>query len=110
MLGLFIIYFIGREFYNLAHDFDKSRWGFAILGIASYYFGTFVAGIILGVIVAFSNSNFLETTPKILINLMSLPVGLLFCWGFYKILEKQWSKKSRAIESNVLDGSIIDNN
>jgi hypothetical protein len=46
MLGLFLLYFIGKSFYELAHEYDKSRWGFAIAGVVAYYFGTFVAGIL----------------------------------------------------------------
>jgi hypothetical protein len=35
MLGLILIYFVGKAFYDLAGLHGKSQWGFAILGIVS---------------------------------------------------------------------------
>jgi len=107
MLGLFLIYFIGKSFYQLAHDYDKSRWGFAILGIVSYYAGTFIGGMILAIIGLIANSNFVETMPHIVLSLIAVPFGLLFCWGFYKILENQWDKPSKSINNDSLDSNIL---
>ena len=33
MLGLVLLYWIGKYFYKLAEEYDKSKWGFAILGL-----------------------------------------------------------------------------
>lgn len=108
MLGLFLIYFIGKSYYHLAHDYDKSRWGYAILGIAVYYAGTFMGGFILGIIGVLSGSMFHETLPNFVLGLLCLPFGLLLCWGIYKMLETIWEKKTIVASDNSLDGNLID--
>ena len=50
MLGLLLLYWIGKYFYKLAEAYDKSKWGFTILGIVVYYAGIVVLGLILGAI------------------------------------------------------------
>jgi hypothetical protein len=107
MLGLFLIYFIGKAFYQLAFEFEKNNWGFAILGIISYYAGTFIGGIILGIIGLLANSDFMETMPNLAINLIALPFGLLACWGFYKILENRWSRPKTVNPSDTLDSTFL---
>ena len=47
MLGLILIYFIGKRFQDLAKTYDNHKWGFAIAGVATYYIGTFIAGILI---------------------------------------------------------------
>lgn len=108
MLGLLLIYFIGKAFYELAHDYKKSRWGFAILGIISYYTGTFLGGIILGIIGALANSNFPQDLPNIVLSLLAIPFGLLTCWVFYKILVGQWNKKEQFKNYETLDGNVVE--
>lgn len=49
MLGILLIYFIGKYFYRLAEKFNQNKWLYAILGIVTYYVGTFVGGIILAI-------------------------------------------------------------
>jgi thiamine transporter ThiT len=109
MIGLLLIYFIGRSYYNLAGEYSKSKWGFAILGIASYYAGAFLAGIIMGIVDLVTGLNYTETLPEIVLGLIAMPFGLLFCWGLYKTLKKQWGKKPRIVASEVLDTNIFDN-
>lgn len=94
MLGLILIYFIGKAFFDLAGEYNKSEWGFAILGIISYYFGTFIGGIILVMIGTFTGSDFFETSHRIILSLLSMPFGLLVCWIFYRILSSEWKYKS----------------
>jgi len=107
MIGLFLIYFIGKKFYELAHDYNKNRWGFAILGIISYYAGTFIAGVLLGIIGLLIESNFVETTPKIILGLIGVPFGLLGSWVFYKLLVSQWNKQVTLKSNDTLDGNLM---
>jgi hypothetical protein len=104
MLGIILIYFIGKPFYDLALHHDKSRWGFAILGVVAYYVGTFVMGIILGIL----SPETIETMNNLLLGLIALPLGLLFAWILYKFLENKWSKDSSNddTDSSVLDGDL----
>jgi hypothetical protein len=62
MLGLVFIYFIGRYYYKLAENHNRSKWGFAVLGVATYYGGTFAAGALLLRLTLVQNSR--RTTFK----------------------------------------------
>ena len=104
MLGILLIYFIGKPFYDLAMHHDKSRWGFAILGVVTYYAGTFVMGIIIGIV----SPETTETMNNLLLGLIALPLGLLFAWLLYKFLENAWSNNSSNddTDSNILDRNL----
>ena len=91
MLGLVLLYFVGKAFYDLAKKHGKNKWLFAILGVVSYYGGIFGAGIVLGLI-GIAYPEFLENASEFAINLMAIPVGVLICWGFYRLLKYQWEK------------------
>ena len=107
MLGLVFIYFIGKVFYALADRYDKSQWGFAILGIVSYYFGIFFGGMIIGVIYEFGLSRSVEDVNEMLLGFMCVPFGALACWGLYKILENRWKEATRSyLSEEVLDAEL----
>ncbi|MDX2249951.1 MAG: hypothetical protein SF052_24415 [Bacteroidia bacterium] len=113
MLGLLLIYFIGKNFYELADDYEKSKWGFAILGVVSYYLGTFLGGIILSIILEISGTNSLDDINSMLVSLIALPFGLLSCIGLYFILKRNWEKNREATESiidNIGKGDHSDDN
>src|SRR6185369_9662041 len=101
MLSILLIYFIGKPFYDLALHHDKSRWGFAILGVLTYFVGTFVMGIILGLFAP----ETIDTMNNFLLTLISLPMGLLFAWLLYKFLQNKWSNSSSNddTDTNILD-------
>jgi hypothetical protein len=102
MLGLLLIYFLGKKFYELAHEYNRSRWGFAILGVVVYYLGTFLAGVVL---VLFGGSS-LDNVPDIVISLLSIPFGLLSAWILYRMLERSWIKTQESTNSDVLDQNL----
>jgi hypothetical protein len=103
MLGILLIYFIGKPFYDLAAHYDKSQWGFAILGVVAYYVGTFVMGFVLGILYP----ETIETMNNLLLGLIALPLGLLFSWLLYKFLENRWSTSS---SNNETDSDVLDQN
>ena len=107
MLGLFLIYFIGKSFYDLAFEFHKSQWGFAILGVVSYYTGTIVVGLVVGLLIEFGVIPSLSGLPDLVLNLMAMPFGLLACWGLYHLLKSQWSKAPARQETDALDTDLI---
>jgi len=104
MLGLLLIYFLGKKFYELAHEYDRSRWGFAILGVVVYYLGTFLAGVII--VLLGSNSAAFLNLPDIVISLMSIPFGLLSAWILYRLLERSWINAKESTDSDVLDQNL----
>lgn len=92
MLGLLLIFFLGKWFYSLAEKYNKHKWGFAILGVVTYYVGTFIAGIFIGIISVVANLDSLLALPDVVLGLIALPFGVLAAWGLYKILENNWKK------------------
>jgi len=107
IFGLFILYYIGKTFYELARLHQRSAWGFAIVGIASYYFGTILGALLIAVYVELVTEKSIDDIPDIALNLMSIPFGLALCWGTYRLLKKMWSRVRIAPEQDeVLDGSL----
>jgi membrane protein implicated in regulation of membrane protease activity len=104
MLGLLLIYFIGKYFYDLAENNNRNKWLFAILGVAVYYLGTFIFGIALGLIAVITNNPSLLDMNNLVLSLIAIPSGLLFVWIFYAILKRVWKNK-RAEQAN---DSLID--
>lgn len=110
MLGLFLIYFIWKHYSELAVTYGKSKW-YGLLGIATYYIGTFIGGIAIAVVALLSSdSNSIDGMDDFLLGLMALPFGLLSVWGLYKILKKRWSNTAEHPnnDSNSLDGHLIE--
>lgn len=103
MLGLLLIYFIGRAFYRLAHDYNKNNWLYAILGIVMYYVGTFFGGVVIAI---FFGEDFFETQSSIVQSLVAIPFGLLFDLIFYLILESVW-KRAKPVDINTLDSNLL---
>jgi hypothetical protein len=104
MLGLLLLYFLGKKFYELAREHGRSRWGFAILGIATYYVGTIIAGVLFILLGAYMGA--FSNLPEIVINLLSIPFGLLSAWLLYRMLERSWINAQTSTESDVLDQNL----
>lgn len=105
MLGLFFIYFIGKQFYELAQDHDRNGWGYAVLGVFMYYIGTFVGAI--GIILAcyLVDIDF-ESINDTLLNILSIPFGMLIGWLTYYFLKKKFIHDTSDI--NILDDNLLD--
>lgn len=111
MLGLLLIYFVGKKFYDLADNYNRSKWGFAILGILSYYVGLLAGAFCLGLALALAfDMMALDSTEELLVSLISIPIGILTCWGFYKLLESNWRKTSRQGFDQILDAGFTKDN
>jgi hypothetical protein len=112
MVGLILLYFVGKAFYDLAGIHQKSQWLFAILGVGSYYAGLVVGGILLAIGYELFLETSIEEVNSTLVGVLALPMGVLACWGFYRLLKNRWSGKQTFSESpeDVLDASLIDEN
>jgi len=109
MLGLLVLYFIGRAYYDLAVTYDKKKWLFAIVGIITYYSGMFLGMVLLAVIDIISGLDYIEELDETLLALIAFPFGLLFCWWFYRFLKNKWSNVKTEDISDILDSDILDN-
>ena len=103
MLGILLIYFIGKRFYDLAEEFNQNKWVYAILSVVIYYaLGTvFVFIVALLDIMVFEWGFDWESTYGM--NLLIVPFGLLAVWGFYMLLENRWKRANPVIKDEIDD-------
>jgi multisubunit Na+/H+ antiporter MnhB subunit len=107
MIGIVLIYFIWKAYYELARKYNKHKWGIAILGIAGYFLGLLIGIVLIALTLEFLLSESIEDYSDNVLGLMSLPVAILFCWLLYIFLDNQWNKPSRTINDEVLDGELL---
>ncbi len=91
MIGLLIIFYAGNLLYKLADKFDKNKWAYAILGVITYYAGTFIFGVVFVLLSTLSNEEVFFGMPELVVNLLSIPFGALLLWLLHRYLEKKWS-------------------
>lgn len=109
MIGLVLLYFAGKAFYELAGQHNRSKWGFAILGVISYYTGLVIGGVIIALVCELVLDVRVDEMNDILLSLMAVPVGILTCWGFYKILQRVWSRQQTySSPEDILDADLAD--
>ncbi len=108
MLGILLIYFIGKRFYDLSEEYKQNKWLYAILSIVVYYVGIFSTGIILGIIISLGIMD-IDLENSLMISLISLPFGLGAVYLFYILLEKKWKKTVVVVKDEIQDiGKNID--
>ena len=106
MLGIILIYFIGKQFFELAITYQKSKWPYAIAGVVSYYVGTFIAGIGIAIFMEYNRTGSIDEMNDFVLNLIALPFGLVCCYGLYKLLERNWKLNLSQSNPDVLDQNI----
>ena len=106
MVGLILLYFAGKAFYDLAGKHGKNQWGFAILGVISYYAGLFLGGILVGLTIEIVSPGLIDDSNELLLGIIAVPVGVLTCWGTYQLLKRSWSKP-KDIAGSTLDSGLI---
>ncbi|MDG5492133.1 hypothetical protein [Psychroserpens sp. SPM9] len=102
MLGILLIFFIGKYFYKLAEKFKQNKWLFAILGVVVYYVGTFIAGILLGVFDELLSLG-IDWDNTLLLTFLAVPFGIGAAYLFYFILNKKWEKTIIINENEIQD-------
>ena len=105
MLGLLVIYWIGKWYYKLAEKHEKTKWGFAILGPVIYYAGSVIGVVLimLGFMVLGYEEEFYNINDRLL-DFMGVPFGALACWGIYQLLKRRWEEKALIPQkADVLD-------
>lgn len=106
MLGLIFIYFLGKYFYELAIQYGKNKWGFAIAGIGVYYGTMMVVAFMIGVIAELMEPGSVDDTSSIFMSLLAIPFGLISAYLFYNFLDKKWRNEHKIIDSDILDGGL----
>lgn len=110
MLGILLIYFLGKGMYTLAQKHDKGPWPFAILGVVTYYAGTFLAGIVLALMVPSLIEGSDDLGSRLLLSLISVPFGLLAYAILYFSFKNKWEKAPAiSLHEDILDEELGDN-
>jgi len=73
MLGIFLIYFIGKKFAELAEQYDRHKWGYGILGVVAYYLGTIIFGVLYVLYIEFFTEKSIDEVNEHVINFMAVP-------------------------------------
>jgi hypothetical protein len=104
MLGLLLVYFIGKYYYQLAFHHNRNAWGYAILGVIVYYGTTFLSGFLFAFTYLEMGNESIDSGTELLLSILSIPVGILGAYILYKALEKSWkSSNSDSLNSDILD-------
>ncbi|MCB0820137.1 MAG: hypothetical protein KDC13_05910 [Bacteroidetes bacterium] len=102
MLGLLLLYFIGKHFYQLAFEHNRKPWPPAILGVLAYFLGTFIYGFILAITLELGFDTHIENINRYAVEFSSIPFGILAAYGLRTIYLRHW-KKSPNPDSDLLD-------
>lgn len=109
MIGLILLFFVGKAFYVLAENHGKAKLPFAVLGVASYYAGLFLGGMIIAICYEVLMDGSIDDINDMLLGLLGLPFGVLTCWGLYTILKRSWSRKETfSAPEEILDANLGD--
>jgi uncharacterized membrane protein YeiB len=110
MIGLVLLFFAAKAFYDLAARNDRNKWLYAILGVVSYYAGTFIGGIAIALVYEIGMDGSIDDINDTLLGILGIPFGVLLCFGFYKYLQSTWSKaaSTRRGLDEVLDADFIE--
>jgi len=107
ILKLLFLFFIGKPFYKLAGENKKQQWPYAILGIVTFLVGTSSASII---ITSFFDLTVPQSADEINLrqelNLLSIPLGLIICFGVYHYLKENWKTEIDLRNENILDSDF----
>ncbi len=101
---MLLLYFVWKYYKELAEKYNKKKyWPYVIAGAATYYAGTFLGGIIIGLIAVAADLN-IEGTNDTLLGLMALPMGILLSYLLYRYFDKKW--KEEYVDPNLAVNEI----
>ena len=98
MLGILFIYFIWKRFAELAVEFGQKKWLYGVIGVISYYLGSLIGGVVVGIAAYFFELN-VDWENKMSMSIIAIPFGFGSCYIVYTFLNKKWEKDVVAIES-----------
>lgn len=104
MLGLLLIFYVAKAFFNLAKKHGRNQWLFGILGVVVYYGLTFIFGIVVGLIASLIGNYSLLDSPFVL-ELIAISVAVIGVWLFHYMLRKNWEGNPKNQNPDLLDVS-----
>lgn len=103
MIGLLLLYFIGKAYYELAKDHGKNKWLFAIVGIVVYYASNYLFQFLIIFILEIFSPETLYQLNEFVLALIALPFAIGATWGLLQILKKNWKNIQFDKNPEVLD-------
>jgi hypothetical protein len=106
MLGLVLIYWVGRKFYDLADYHKRSQWGYTFVGLG-IYFGT---QLIFGMVLELLNPGLIDGLDKssgLGLDLLGMAIGGLVWYLALQYFTKKWEQQYDS-EAYNLDAEIED--
>ena len=108
MIVLVLLVYIGRLFYKTAELYGKNKIAYTILGVATYYVGSFLFGLLIGIYLLFTDSDMLKVFDSPEIGFSELPIGIISCVILYHSLKYFWAKeKDKKQVLDTLDDGIL---
>ncbi|MEM6966347.1 MAG: hypothetical protein AAF573_16405 [Bacteroidota bacterium] len=107
MLGLILIYFIAKNFSDLAGAYKKNKWVFALLGVAFYYITSFTSIFLLVVLAELAGWYGILELGETGLGFLAVPFGIIGCVLLYGFLKKRWADDQIKEDHNILDQNIF---
>lgn len=106
MLGILLIYWVGKRYYRMAGYYGKSEWGHVFMALGIYFGSQFILGIV-GALVFPDFFMTLESdkSQELLINLAGIVFGLLVWHIIFGVLEKKYESEL-SYEEDIEDDDI----
>lgn len=102
MLEIVAVVLIGRYFYKLAEEYDKSKWLFPLIGIVTFYGTYLVVGFFYGIYLYSTDPYITESDINpFMVVLLGLPIGIGAVVLLYKLLESNWKKNTKKQSPNI---------
>lgn len=104
LVDIIFIIIAGKYFMQLAEQYGKSKWGYAVLGIISYYGAAFLFALGYGFILGLFFPDQFDVLDGSMLILLAVAFGLVVCIILYQILRRKWKREAKMIPSkNVID-------
>lgn len=106
MIGILIAIFVGRAFYQLAHEHNRSKGGYTVLGVGIYLAAQFLFAFVLGIVLALTGNLDLVDGGiggQLLISILAILIGGGITLLVYRSLKKNWESNPNQIDSDILD-------
>jgi hypothetical protein len=107
MLGLVLIYFLAKAFYDLAGEHDKHQTGYAVAGVVTYYLGSFIGGILIVIGMEIITPGSVDEIDDTMLGIIAVPFGLFIYWLLYRYLKRSWERGVIVDNPDILDDEML---
>lgn len=104
MLGLLLLYVLGKWLHNLAKKFEKPiKWIYPVLAILTYMVVGVLSVLIIMLITEINGSEYFLNMDSNVLGLLAIPFGVGGVWLLHFLLKRAWSQqKSQQMDDAAL--------